>query len=62
MKLYKKKNNKEYITVSSKRNKILINKHGFVMITKGNYKQANIVSKEEIEREFIIPEGIIIKD
>ena len=62
MKIYKKEDETKYITISAKRNKILTNKHGFIMITKGNHKRANIISKEELEKEFIIPENIIIKD
>jgi len=62
MTLKNKKDPKFSITVLSKRNKILTNSHGFIVITKGNHNQATTLLPEILSNKYIIPENVTIED
>lgn len=59
---FKKKNSEYIIHVLSKKNKVLLNKHGMVIITKGNYCQSTTINPDVLKNDFIIPDDIIIDD
>lgn len=61
MRLANKKDDKYHITVASKRNKILTNKHGFAMITKGNHQGFNTIDIELLKESYVIPEKVFFK-
>ena len=62
MRLQNRKYPETWITVSAKRNKILTNKHGFVMITKGSHQGLNTIEPEALWNFYNIPEDTKLKD
>ena len=62
MKLISKSNKDWYVQVNVKRNKITLNKHGMVVLEKGQHYGSTVVRPDIIERDYIIPEGVSIDE
>ena len=60
MKLASKKNSTFYITVNSKKNKILLTTSGFVTITKGNHNKSTTINPDVLEQNYVIPDNVSI--
>ena len=61
MTLISKKNSDFKIKVESRKNAIITNKHGFVVITKGCHYGSTSVRPDILEKDYHIPEGVKIK-
>jgi hypothetical protein len=62
MRIQNKKYPETWISVLAKRNKILTNKHGFVMITKGSHQGMNTIEPDALWKFYIIPKDVQLKD
>lgn len=61
MRLHSKEDKKKFITVAAKRKKILTNKNGLVMITRGSHQGSNIIDIESVKKYYIVPKDITFK-
>jgi hypothetical protein len=62
MRVYSKKHPDKWINIDAKRNKILTNRNGLVMITKGNFEDSNTIEPELLFKYFIVPKNAKLKE
>ena len=62
MKLISKRDENWTIQVTAKKNKILLNRHGMVVLEKGQHYGSSVVNPDIIKRDYIFPDGVTIDD
>ena len=62
MRLQNKKDPDIWIKVLAKRNKIILNRHGKVMLKNSNHDNLSTITAEVLWAEYLVPEGVTLKE